>query len=85
MLHRTVSVSLRPGDALLFDGDLLHGTPPNDSRRRRRALQFHYAAAHCRPSRHVAGEITDPVDTVFTPDLANRPLVLQYLSDTSYV
>ena len=45
MLHRTVSVSLRPGDALLFDGDLLHGTPPNDSRRRRRALQFHYVGA----------------------------------------
>ena len=49
-LAAAVAVSLQPGDALLFDGDLLHGTPPNASQRRRRALQFHYAASHCRPS-----------------------------------
>ena len=45
-----VSVPLGPGDALLFHGDVLHGTPPNVSHRRRRALQLHYADANCRPA-----------------------------------
>ena len=40
-----VMVPLKPGGALLFDGLLHHGTPPNRSDRRRRALQFHYTAA----------------------------------------
>lgn len=40
-----VSVPLSPGGALVFDGLLHHGTPTNRSRRRRWALQFHYAAA----------------------------------------
>jgi phytanoyl-CoA hydroxylase len=40
-----VMVPLDPGGALLFDGLLHHGTPPNRSDRRRRALQFHYTAA----------------------------------------
>jgi hypothetical protein len=45
-----VCVALAPGDALLFHGDVLHGTPPNVTHRRRRALQLHYADATCRPS-----------------------------------
>eukprot|EP01043_Picozoa_sp_COSAG02_P011298 COSAG02_NODE_414_length_22826_cov_9.001364_16_plen_311_part_00 len=45
-----IAVPLSPGDALLFHGNLLHGTPPNRSHRRRRALQIHYADAKCRPS-----------------------------------
>lgn len=45
-----IAVPLSPGDALLFHGNLLHGTPPNVSHRRRRALQIHYANANCRPS-----------------------------------
>jgi phytanoyl-CoA hydroxylase len=45
-----VAVPLSPGDALLFHGNLLHGTPPNVSVRRRRALQVHYADSFCRPS-----------------------------------
>lgn len=45
-----VAVPLSPGDALLFHGNILHGTPPNVSSRRRRALQIHYADANCRPS-----------------------------------
>jgi phytanoyl-CoA hydroxylase len=38
------AVALPPGGALFFDGLLHHGTPPNGSGSRRRALQFHYAA-----------------------------------------
>jgi phytanoyl-CoA hydroxylase len=40
-----VMAPLEPGGALLFDGLLHHGTPPNRSEKRRRALQFHYTAA----------------------------------------
>jgi hypothetical protein len=40
-----VMAPLQPGGALLFDGLLHHGTPPNRSQKRRRALQFHYTAA----------------------------------------
>lgn len=40
-----VMVPLEPGGALLFDGFIHHGTPPNRSGKRRRALQFHYTAA----------------------------------------
>lgn len=46
VLGRTaVAFPLEPGDALFFDGLLPHGTPANQSRDRRRALQFHYAPA----------------------------------------
>ncbi|MFN8526969.1 MAG: phytanoyl-CoA dioxygenase family protein [Chloroflexota bacterium] len=44
---RALVVPLAPGGVLLFSGLLHHGTPPNRSADRRRALQFHYAAAHC--------------------------------------
>ena len=37
-----VVVPLRPGGVLLFSGLIHHGTPPNLSTSRRRALQFHY-------------------------------------------
>ena len=40
-----VMAPLEPGGLLLFDGLLHHGTPPNRSEQRRRALQFHYTAA----------------------------------------
>jgi phytanoyl-CoA hydroxylase len=40
---RIVAVPLDPGGLLVFHGLLHHGTPPNDSPRRRRALQFWYA------------------------------------------
>src|SRR5688572_13609947 len=42
-----VVVPLKPGGALFFSALLHHGTPPNASGDRRRAVQFHYAAAHC--------------------------------------
>ena len=45
---RAEVVPLAPGGALFFSALLQHGTPPNRSADRRRALQFHYAAAHCR-------------------------------------
>jgi len=38
----SVAVPLEPGGLLFFDGLLPHGTPHNNSSRRRRALQFHY-------------------------------------------
>ena len=41
-------VPLKPGGVLFFCGLIHHGTPANQSASRRRALQFHYAAAHCR-------------------------------------
>jgi phytanoyl-CoA hydroxylase len=47
-VSRAVVVPLRPGGALFFSGLLHHGTPPNLSGDRRRALQYHYAAATCR-------------------------------------
>jgi len=47
-VERDVAVPLAPGGALFFSGLLHHGTPPNFSNRRRRALQFHYAPASAR-------------------------------------
>jgi len=44
--HHSVAFPFEPGDALFFDGLLPHGTPANDSPRRRRALQFHYCTEH---------------------------------------
>ena len=41
----TVNIPLNPGDCLLWDGLLFHGSQPNKSSRRRRALQFHYKPA----------------------------------------
>ncbi|MBW7458189.1 phytanoyl-CoA dioxygenase family protein [Paenibacillus sepulcri] len=42
-VERDVAVTLKPGGALFFAGLLHHGTPPNFSSKRRRALQFHYS------------------------------------------
>ena len=47
-VEQAVVVPLAPGGVLFFSGLLHHGTPPNTSAARRRALQFHYAAAGCR-------------------------------------
>jgi len=41
-------VPLKPGGVLFFNGLLHHGTPPNRSSARRRAVQFHYASVLCR-------------------------------------
>lgn len=46
-VDRAVVVPLKPGGALFFSGLLHHGTPPNTSGDRRRALQYHYAAKAC--------------------------------------
>lgn len=40
-----VAAPLPAGGVLIFDGLLHHGTPPNATDQRRRALQFHYAPA----------------------------------------
>jgi len=40
-----VAVPLQPGGCLFFHGLLHHGTPPSQSPRRRRAVQFHYKPA----------------------------------------
>lgn len=42
---RSVAVPLKPGGILLFDGLLHHGTPPSQSTKRRRAVQYHYRPA----------------------------------------
>jgi len=44
----SVAAPLRPGGLLLFDGLLPHGTPDNNSGKRRRALQFHYIGANAK-------------------------------------
>ena len=47
-VEEDVMAPLPPGATLFFHGLLHHGTPPNQSAARRWALQFHYAAEHCR-------------------------------------
>ncbi|WP_165972289.1 phytanoyl-CoA dioxygenase family protein [Paenibacillus piri] len=47
-VERDVAVPLKPGGALIFSGLLHHGTPPNLSTKRRRALQIHYAPESAR-------------------------------------
>ena len=47
-VSRAIAIPLAPGGVLFFSGLIHHGTPPNFSADRRRALQFHYAAANCR-------------------------------------
>ncbi|MBV9543921.1 MAG: phytanoyl-CoA dioxygenase family protein [Chloroflexi bacterium] len=46
-VDRAVTIPLQPGGVLFFSGLIYHGTPPNSTPKRRRALQFHYAAAQC--------------------------------------
>ena len=36
------AVLMQPGDVLLFDGKLPHGTPTNQTPQQRWAVQFHY-------------------------------------------
>ena len=65
-VETAVPVPLKAGDALMFDGELLHSTPPNATATRRRSIQYHYASSKCRrtegwelykvrPEAHVAG------------------------------
>ena len=49
-VEQSVAIPLQPGGVLLFHGLMHHGTPPNHSATRRRALQFHYASLDCRPT-----------------------------------
>lgn len=64
--EEAVAVPLKAGDALMFHGELLHGSPPNNTDERRRSMQYHYASSRCRrtegwefykvkPEVHVAG------------------------------
>ncbi len=46
-VSKDTTIPLEPGGALIFSSLLHHGTPPNASADRRRALQFHYASIHC--------------------------------------
>eukprot|EP01102_Stenamoeba_stenopodia_P001643 TRINITY_DN11485_c0_g1_i1.p1 TRINITY_DN11485_c0_g1~~TRINITY_DN11485_c0_g1_i1.p1 ORF type:complete len:358 (+),score=97.21 TRINITY_DN11485_c0_g1_i1:49-1074(+) len=39
---KCAAVCLNPGDMMIFDGLIPHGTPANQSTARRRAIQFHY-------------------------------------------
>jgi len=47
-LGRVIPVPVAAGGAMFFYGMLPHRTPPNRSRQRRRALQFHFRAADSR-------------------------------------
>jgi phytanoyl-CoA hydroxylase len=54
-LARDVTVPLEPGGVMFLSALLHHGTPPNTSGARRRALQFHYASIYSHtidPARH---------------------------------
>jgi phytanoyl-CoA hydroxylase len=42
-VEKDVAIPMDPGSILIFHGMLMHGTPPNFSRLRRRSVQFHYA------------------------------------------
>ncbi len=64
--EEAVAVPLKAGGALIFHGELLHGSPPNNTAERRRSIQYHYASSKCRrsegwemykvkPEVHVAG------------------------------
>jgi phytanoyl-CoA hydroxylase len=46
-VERDLVVPLNPGGVLFFSGLTHHGTPPNNSPSRRRALQYHYASVNC--------------------------------------
>jgi len=43
-VEEVVAIPLSPGDALVFHGELLHFTPPNQTASRRRAVQYHYVS-----------------------------------------
>lgn len=45
---QSTALPMAAGDVLLFSSRLFHFTPPNRSEHRRRAVQIHYAGAHCR-------------------------------------
>ena len=47
-VDKDVMVPLKPGGVLFFSALIHHGTPPNQSGQRRRAVQLHYAADTCR-------------------------------------
>ena len=46
--NKPIPIPLKVGDALIFHGLIIHGTEPNVSKDRRRALQLHYMDARCR-------------------------------------
>jgi phytanoyl-CoA hydroxylase len=47
-VDRDVMVPLKPGGVLFFSALIHHGTPPNQSAARRRAVQLHYSGVSCR-------------------------------------
>jgi len=47
-IDQDVTVPLKPGGVLFFHALLHHGTPPNRSPDRRRAVQFHYRSVNAR-------------------------------------
>lgn len=57
----TTWVPMQPGDAILFDVAVVHGSSPNRSQRRRRAIQCQYAPADARPTRCPREEDGEPL------------------------
>lgn len=57
-VDRAEAVPVPAGGAMFFYGMLPHETPPNRSPERRRALQFHYRAAHSQVVDHEAYDRT---------------------------
>ena len=49
--ENAVPIPLKPGDALVFHGEIFHYTPPNKTDKRRRAIQYHYASSKCRQAK----------------------------------
>ena len=50
-IENALPIPLKTGDALVFHSEIFHYTPPNRSDKRRRAVQYHYAASKCRRSK----------------------------------
>jgi len=48
-VNSDIMVPLSPGGVLFFSALIHHGTPPNQSGERRRAIQYHYGALSCTP------------------------------------
>ena len=67
-----MAIRMQPGDGLIFHGELFHFTPANQTNRRRRAMQYHYAAQHCQ--RQAAEHAFDlPVEIESLDDFFGAP------------
>ena len=68
-----ISIPLQPGDALVFHGELLHFTPVNQTQKRRRAIQYHYASCAAQPISGMNEFEYDPELDIFQEGRSGEP------------